>query len=151
MRSRLAKYRRRRAFAPLISVKGTLYGTTFGGGTRGNGTVFAIAPSGKETVLHRFAGAGRGANPSGGLINVRGVLYGATGNGGSISCDGDNGCGTVYSVTTSGKMTVLHGFEGSPGDGRYPDASLVSVNRTLYGTTSYGGMRNSGTLFALTP
>ena len=138
-------------FTPLISVKGTLYGTTFEEGPSGYGTVFAITPSGRETVLHSFAVPGRGEDPTSGLINVKGVLYGTTGNGGSISCDGGNGCGTVYSVTTSGKMTVLHRFKGSPGDGRYPDASLVGVNGTLYGTTAYGGTRDSGTVFALTP
>ncbi|MGA2760402.1 MAG: hypothetical protein ABSF08_08810 [Candidatus Cybelea sp.] len=30
--------------APLLNVKGTLYGTTHGGGAHGDGTVFALKP-----------------------------------------------------------------------------------------------------------
>src|SRR6202041_3843173 len=47
--------------ATLISVNGTLYGTTILGGTDGDGTLFSIAPSGAETVLHSFGGSGDGA------------------------------------------------------------------------------------------
>src|SRR5438105_1233774 len=42
-------------FASVIDVSGTLYGTTFGGGTHGAGTVFALDPTaGVETVLYSF-------------------------------------------------------------------------------------------------
>jgi uncharacterized repeat protein (TIGR03803 family) len=42
---------------------GNFYGTTLQGGAGGLGTVFKIAPSGTETVLHAFAGSSDGANP----------------------------------------------------------------------------------------
>lgn len=32
-----------------------------------------------------------------------------------------------------------------------PNAGLIDVNGTLYGTTTYGGTYNNGTVFALTP
>ena len=32
-------------------------------------------------------------------------------------------------------------------DGRYPDAGLIVVKATLYGTTSEGGTNNDGTVF----
>lgn len=45
----------------------TLYGTTYSGGTSGQGTVFTMTPAGKETVLYGFAGPGDGASPQGAL------------------------------------------------------------------------------------
>ena len=143
--------------AGLINVKGTLYGTTpQGGGSGCNGygcgTVFSITTSGVETVLHSFNGTD-GENPTAGLIDVNGTLYGTTSNGGSGSCS--FGCGTVFAITTSGEETVLHSFTGKP-DGADPEAGLLNVNGTLYGTTSEGGAHcgafsGCGTVFSLSP
>jgi uncharacterized repeat protein (TIGR03803 family) len=43
--------------------EGNLYGTTFGGGTSGKGTVFKLSITGKETVLHSFTGGADGGSP----------------------------------------------------------------------------------------
>lgn len=60
------------------------------------------------------------------------------------------GCGTVFSVTRSGKEKVLHNF-GTGSDGGFPSASLLEVNGTLYGTTQDGGKYHSnGTVFSIT-
>ncbi len=67
-----------------------------------------------------------------GGTDVNGTLYGTTDNGGT-NC-GSNGCGLVFSMKPSFKVTVLHSF-GGPGDGKHPSANLVNVNGTLYGTT----------------
>ena len=99
--------------------------------------------SGAYNVLHSFGNSAKdGANPSSELIDVRGTLYGTTVYGGS------NDAGTVFSITTSGKETVLHSF-GTSRDGANPMASLVNVNGTLYGTTSSGGANSSGTVFSV--
>jgi uncharacterized repeat protein (TIGR03803 family) len=66
----------------LVNVKGTLYGTTFYGGSSGGGTVFAVATAGKESILHSFKGGKDGSNPVAGLIDVKGTLYGTTSTGG---------------------------------------------------------------------
>jgi uncharacterized repeat protein (TIGR03803 family) len=144
-------------FAGLIDVKGTLYGTTTSGGaystyycgyrSPGCGTVFSITPSGKEKVLHSFGNGKDGIQPNTALVEVKGTLYGVTGSGGAY-CLSDDGCGTVFSVTTSGTETVLHRFTG--GDGNGPDATLINVNGTLYGTTVAGGAYNYGTVFSIT-
>ncbi|HLY01124.1 MAG TPA: choice-of-anchor tandem repeat GloVer-containing protein [Candidatus Cybelea sp.] len=130
--------------ATLVNVGGTLYGTTIEGGSNDDGTVFSIAPSGTETVLHSFGGSGDGAYPEAGLLNVNGTLYGTTMEGGA------NIYGTVFSITPSGKEKVLHGF-GASGDGQYPVAGLINVNGTLYGTAADGGADGSGIVFSLTP
>ncbi len=96
-------------------------------------------------IVYNFGKAPDGDTPVAGLIDVNGTLYGATESGGAC-------CGTVFSVTTSGKETVLHSFRGGK-DGYSPFAGLLDVNGTLYGTTA-GGDRGSsgyGTVFALTP
>src|SRR6516165_1947158 len=73
---------------------GNLYGTTYGGGASGWGTVFEIDPTGKETVLYSFAGAADGASPEGGLVqDAAGHLYGTTKYGGAF------GAGTVFELS----------------------------------------------------
>ena len=148
------KYGRDPHAGPLIKVKDKLYGTTvYGGGPCHarcfGGTVFAITTSGGETVLHSFEVGSEvytdGKNPRAGLIDVTGTLYGTTVHGGGASCY----CGTVFKVTLSGSETVLHSFSGEP-DGFSPDAGLLDVNGTLYGTTYYGGANGDGTVFAIT-
>ena len=55
-------------------------------------------------------------------------------------------CGAAQTLAT------LYAFSGENGDGAGPYAGLVySANGTLYGATAYGGVFNSGTVFALTP
>jgi uncharacterized repeat protein (TIGR03803 family) len=147
-------------YAALLNVKGTLYGTTDGGGATFLGTVFAITTSGKERLLYSFkGGTGDGGGPIAGLINVKSTLYGTTSGGGGSPNNGVvfGNTGTVFAITTSGKETVLHRFGGPPGDGAVPYASLLNVKGTLYGTTYYGGSRSGGsgfgygTVFALKP
>jgi uncharacterized repeat protein (TIGR03803 family) len=95
-------------------------------------------------VLHNFGGSGDGINPSAGLINVNGTLYGTTVNGGA-----NNSAGTVFAISETGEETVLHSF-GGPGDGVQPEAGLIDVKGTLYGTTRAGGAYDFGTVFSIT-
>ena len=145
--------------AGLLEVNGTLYGTTRQGGTgcsseNGCGTVYSMDTAGDETVLHRFTGGSDGAFPTAPLIDVKGTLYGTTGLGGS--CQTYGGCGTVFSIGTSGAEKVLYGFQGGS-DGEEPNG-LLDVNGVLYGTTNAGGQDGSecshafycGTVFRVT-
>ncbi len=73
---------------------GNLFGTTFGGGENGNGTVFKLAPDGTERVLYSFAGGSDGEWPEAGLIKDKaGNLYGTTLEGGP-----NGGAGTVFKL-----------------------------------------------------
>jgi uncharacterized repeat protein (TIGR03803 family) len=133
--------------ARLLDVKGTLFGTTsYGGGNCGSygcGTVFKIALSGAESVLHSFKGGKDGALPLEPLIDAGGTLYGTT------SLGGAKNAGTVYTITPSGGERIVYSFKGGA-DGANPQ-SLTALNGTLYGTTAAGGTKNDGTIFSLTP
>ena len=124
---------------------GDLYGTTYGGGTYGFGTVFKIAPNGQEAILHSFSGGSTdGAYPYAGLVlDSGGNLYGTTYDGGTY------GFGTVFKTAANGQETVLHSFTGTP-DGANSYAGLIlDTNGNLYGTTYDGGTYGFGTVFKL--
>jgi uncharacterized repeat protein (TIGR03803 family) len=138
----------------LLDVKGKLYGTTQDGGSFGQGTVFRVTLDGSEKVLYNFAGGSDGADPFAGLIDVNGILYGTTLLGGASGCFVNEGCGTVFSVTTGGTENVLYRFAGGS-DGGNPYASLIDVKGVLYGTTNFGGSKclyslGCGTVFSIT-
>jgi uncharacterized repeat protein (TIGR03803 family) len=128
----------------VIDAEGNLYGTTREGGdyhawcSGGCGTVFKLAPDGKETVLYAFAGGSDGFVPVGGVIaDGNGNLYGTTLGGGSSNCS--SGCGTVFKVTPEGKERLLYTFTGGD-DGMHPFAGLLADTKgNLYGTTERGG------------
>jgi uncharacterized repeat protein (TIGR03803 family) len=142
--------------------KGILYGlTTYGGGGScdsgfGCGTVFEVAPSGTEKVLHSFTGGADGSSPSGGLVrDAKGNLYGATTYGGSgTGCSSGIGCGTVFEITPAGTETLLYTFAGTA-DGGIPrdngGLALDAKTGNLYGTATSGGSNNAGVVFMLTP
>lgn len=142
--------------AGLLNVRGTLYGTTAGGGVTDYGTVFKMnAKTGKESVLYRFKGGSDGATPYfGNLVQLNGVLYGTTTAGGDTACT--TGCGTVFSVTTSGTEHIVYRFKGGK-DGVGPYGSLLPISGKFFGTTQFGGgtgCYNSlgcGTIFSVTP
>ena len=88
----------------LTNVSGTLYGTTQRGGGPGAiaGLFLKFTASGKELILHRFAGPpGDGESPTAGLTVLNGTLYG-TAQGGAYSE------GSVYTITTSGVEKLLY-------------------------------------------
>ncbi len=132
--------------------QGDLFGTTvYGGNAGGYGTVFEISASGKFKLLHSFAGTPDGVNPYGSLVrDASGNLYGTTFYGGT------SGYGSVFKLSKSGKLTVLHCFNYSP-DGAHPIGALVKDKAgNLYGTTSAGGdtscgFSGCGTVFEVTP
>jgi uncharacterized repeat protein (TIGR03803 family) len=137
-----------------------LYGTTIYGGQgtcpTGCGTIYAITTAGKERVIYRFTqattqGIADGQYPVSELTLADGTLYGTTLGGGlgtGFNCGG-RGCGTVFSVSRSGKEIVLHDFGGGFHDGEAPAAPLLNVNDTLYGSTTLGGPWNAGIIFSL--
>lgn len=96
---------------PLVmDAAGNLYGTaahgTLSDGMGGDGVVFKLDPSGKETVLYTFTGGTDGNGPTGVLsMDKAGNLYGATFVGGNLNdCIPEGGgpgygCGVVFKIT----------------------------------------------------
>lgn len=132
-----------------------LYGTTFGGGAYGNGTVFKLTKAGTLTTLASFDGV-HGSNPDfGSLIQgTDGGFYGTTVAGGAnTACGNTNGCGTIFRVTPLGKLTSLYSFctQLQCTDGYSPLGGLVQgTDGNLYGTTTAGGAYGYGTVFKIT-
>jgi uncharacterized repeat protein (TIGR03803 family) len=143
-------------FAGVVSdAAGNLYGTTSAGGIHGLGTVFEVTPDGSggwtENVLHSFGNGTDGVNPYAGLVfDAAGNLYGTTYVGGIYSA------GTIFELSPrqggGWTETVLHNFHLNGTDGYEPDAGLIrDAAGNLYGTTSFGGIHNFGTVFELSP
>jgi uncharacterized repeat protein (TIGR03803 family) len=134
----------------ILDAQGNLYGTTAFGGTYQYGTVFRVDPSGNETILYSFQGAGVGDGAIGGSGLTRdsqGNLYGTTDDGGNLGCSNQApGCGTVFKLSASGQETVLYRFTGTNGDG-FPYSTLILDNAgNLYGLA---GIEGIGTAFKL--
>jgi uncharacterized repeat protein (TIGR03803 family) len=106
----------------ILDELGNLYGTTEGSAAS-YGTVFKLNKDGKETVLHSF-GNSDGAYPTARVIQgKKGYLYGTAIWGGDLNCGNGYGCGTVFRLSKSGKLTVLYKFGGP--DGSVPWAGVV--------------------------
>ena len=135
-------------YAGLMLSSNILYGTTIGGGSSGNGSVFSVNTDGTGfRSLHDFSPINNyinndGANPYGGVILSGNTLYGTVSEGGSY------GYGTVFAVNTDGThFRNLHDFNFD--DGFTPWCRLVLSGNTLYGTTLGGGSSLGGTVFAV--
>jgi uncharacterized repeat protein (TIGR03803 family) len=123
---------------------GTLYGTTYAGGSgtspNGAGTIFKVNPSGLVYAsIYQFGDNGStGRHPSGLVLGADGGLYGGASGGSSLA-------GVLYRINTDGTgYQLLHSFTTNSNDGRYPQgAPIQGRDGALYGITSFGG--NFGT------
>jgi uncharacterized repeat protein (TIGR03803 family) len=133
--------------AVIVDESGTLYGTTYYGGTStyqdcnngsGCGVLFRLTSSGQETILHSFnAPPADGILPQAGVtLGSKGGLYGTTTNGGTGTV-GTSGDGTIYRFA-NGKETVLYSFTDGV-DGGLPSAGVLVRGGSLYGTANFGG------------
>jgi uncharacterized repeat protein (TIGR03803 family) len=123
------------ARTPLIQgTDGNFYGTTVAGGTSSAGVVFQVTPTGKFTVLHNLNGNSDGNGPDAALVQATdGKFYGVTPVGGSMQS------GTIFSVDTKSKYSVLYNFDGTT-TGIYASVALFQrTSGVLYGDTFQGG------------
>ena len=125
---------------------GALYGTTFRAGAAANATggIFKIAADGTYSNLFFFGDGTKGEAPIAGLVQGNdGELYGVAYAGGPY------GAGTVFRITTAGKLTSIYSFTRGD-DGAGPYARLIlGADGDFYGTASDGGNSNYGTIFKI--
>ena len=146
---------------------GNLYGTTISGGANNGGSVFKITPGGKLTPIYSFCAqtnCADGGGPHAGLVLATdGNFYGTTAGGGTNTYCDNFGCGTVFRLTPSGKLTTLYNFcaQTNCTDGTSPYSALVQgTDGNFYGATLEGGKTDClagemesgcGTVFKITP
>ena len=131
----------------LVGVDGSLYGTVLVGGDLFGGAVFNIDTNGNYTIVYSFGdGVGDGENPESGLMwGADGLLYGTT------TARAQFGNGTLFVFDTgAAAYTNLYAFSGAEGEGFQPGGTLLQgIDGALYGTTSFGGTMDEGTVFRL--
>jgi len=145
----------------LVLAGGSLFGTTYGGGTWGNGVVYTLQTNGSGFAVLRQLSAGNydpddywtngdGASPEAGLVLSGTNLYGAAYLGGA------NGSGTVFRLGTNGVgFTLLRTFPlsnpntGVNAGGANPYGALILSGTNLYGTAEAGGANGNGTVFVM--
>ncbi|WP_292998569.1 choice-of-anchor tandem repeat GloVer-containing protein [Nevskia sp.] len=136
---------------PIQSRSGTLFGTTFGGGPRGAGTVYRIEPDGSGyRQLHAFTGSD-GSFPSATVTEGRdGYLYGLTSIVNPFAGPIVRPGGTVFRVAPDGShFRVLHTLNART-DGYEGQQALVETgDGVFHGVTRYGGTHDLGTIFRM--
>ncbi len=129
-------------FGALTQIGSTFYGTTSGGG--GHGSLFSVpVTGGTPTVLASLDGNNGHWIYSTPTLSQDGLtFYGTAQSGGS------GNVGTLFSVpVTGGTPSVLANFNGSSGSYPQSTVTLSQDGLTLYGTTSWGGTYDDGTVF----
>jgi uncharacterized repeat protein (TIGR03803 family) len=133
---------------------GNLYGTASSGGSAGWGTVFKISAAGVFSVLYNFQGyltedGGLASAGSPMVLDSAGNLYGVTTSGGDAVACPEFGCGVIFKLDSAGNETILHIFVST--DGFAPNGVIFDAAGNLWGTTTFGGAHNQGTIFKLDP
>lgn len=109
-------------------IDGDFYGTTH----LGCGSVFRITHTGVFTPIYFFCS--QSGCPDGCLLQS-GVTQGTDGNFYGVTSESS----TVFQLTTSGALTILHKFSGTSDGAGAVGAILQATNGKFYGTTSQGG------------
>ena len=125
----------------ILGADGNFYGTTGGGGSSGEGTVYQVTTAGVMTTLFTF-GSFNGLYPRVNMtLGQDGNFYGTT------TAGGTNNYGAIFQVTTNGTLNNLYSFPQSIAS--YGGLTLLT-NGIFYGTTVNGGTNRAGTVFQLT-
>ena len=102
-------------------------------------------------VLYAFTACGDGANPVAGItVDQAGKIYGTT------TLAAANNAGTIFQQRKLSegqwRLSILHQFQPSDGDGTTPLGRLVfGPEGLLYGTTYSGGANNCGSVYEIGP
>ena len=114
------------------------------GGKITGSVIYSLSPRGRESVLHSFSQSDpAGFDLEGGLTpGPDGSLYGGTSSGGG------HRCGTLFHLTITGALEILHDFAGgSDGCGTW-SAPVLDAQGDLFGPTG-GGSEGAGMIYKL--
>jgi uncharacterized repeat protein (TIGR03803 family)/parallel beta-helix repeat protein len=132
-------------YGSLVQDASNLYGMTAYGGTGTYGTVFSFNKGlSVYTPIYSFTGTPDGQNPQGTLLydGAAMTLYGMTQSGGTFNA------GTAFKMRTDGSFyQILHNFDNTQTNGRYPYGAPAQSGQYLYGVTSSGGFSTYGCIF----
>jgi uncharacterized repeat protein (TIGR03803 family) len=127
-----------------LGFDGNSYGTTTGGGTHAAGTVFKVTPTGTLTTLWNFA---NGTDESAPLYTT---LLGQDTNMYGVSVGQYHGqYGAFFKVSSSGVFKALADFTSA--NGALPNLPTQGTDGNFYGTTKFGGTKNLGVVYKITP
>lgn len=126
---------------------GNLYGTTYSYGAppKGTGVIFQLSTAGAFRILRKFTGSDAEGGPYGLLEGRDGSLFGMTYGNGADTPDG-----MIFQITTSGAFRTLYQFTRRDSGAFDPSSLIQGRDGNLYGTTWFGGLYGSGTVFQLT-
>jgi len=132
--------------APLVpGPSGRFYGVNEYGTNNINGDILSITANGSNfKLVHRFPiGKTAAAKPVQLLVVVGGNFYGIMARGGA------NNAGTIFQMTPTGTVTILHDFSGYPTGGAQPLSLLQATDGNFYRGTWTGGTLGAGVAFKL--
>src|SRR5262249_42396638 len=125
----------------VLDDSGNLFGTTFGGGANGEGSIFEIAADGHTvTTLASFNGD-NGSTPAPTLVrDHNGNLFGTT----------YSGDGTVFELAAGRRSITTLGRFNAATTGSTPASDMVlDSHGNLFGTTASGGPNQQGGVFEI--
>jgi uncharacterized repeat protein (TIGR03803 family) len=143
---------------PTLDPSGNLYGSTYQGGSSGNGAVYKATLHGSSWILSHLynfnGGIGDGSAPGFGSVTLGsdGTLFGTTESGGvdGMAYHIQARAHACSSVNCPWLESIVHRF-GSGTDGAQPLGGVTfDTAGNLYGTTSLGGNSGNGTVYEAT-
>lgn len=121
---------------PIQAPDGNIYGVTDNGTNQGR--AYRITSSGTFSVIATLPSETQAPL----ILGADGNFYGTTPYGGTFNQ------GTVFQLTTKGKLKIVHSFGA---DGLHPGGPVLqAADGKLYGVTTWGGTIGVGTVFTMT-
>jgi uncharacterized repeat protein (TIGR03803 family) len=132
-----------------LDAEGNLFGTTFGGGATGQGTLYEMSPSSSgwtETILHSFGSSRKdGSNPETGVLigKIQSHLYGST-------LYGDAGIYRLWFINGHWVEKTIHYFDSSINGGEQTGGNLViDSHLNIFGASNNAGANMTGSVWEM--
>jgi uncharacterized repeat protein (TIGR03803 family) len=132
-----------------LDAQGNLFGTTFGGGASGQGTLYEMSPSSSgwtETIRHSFGSSRKdGSNPETGVLlgKIQSHLYGST-------VYGNAGVYRLWFIKGHWVEQTIHYFDSALNGGEQTGGDLViDHGLNIYGASNNAGANMTGSVWEM--